>query len=412
MTRALSYFPKSGSSFLTRWGASVDWGLIVSIVLLSILGLYAVSLTSGAASERLELDEFHFISRQLLWVPLGLVGVVCVSFANQRQIRLFGLVLTLASICLMLWISMSGTEIKGAVRWLRLGGITVQPSEFLKPGLAVVLGAALAAWSEHRLPQPLAITSCLVIVSFALLIMQPDIGQSFLIAIMIAVQAYVAGISVSLLALFCVFLLAIACSVLAFFSLEHVRERITDFWNAGADPTSQISKSLNSIASGGFLGEGPGDGHYKYQLADSHTDFIFAVVAEEHGVLGGLILLIIYLGIAMRVLVRLREQSSLFIHVAGAGLLFQLVIQAWINMASTLNLIPTKGMTLPFVSYGGSSIISVSLTFGLLLSLTRRWADSITYPQEQLQTGQFEIDQSQTSTNSKDTTDALQKGKL
>ena len=277
----------------------------------------------------------------------------------------------LGALALLVLTLVAGTEIKGARRWISLPGMSLQPSEFLKPCLAVVCGWLLAEGKRSpRFPGLLIAFALIGIVAF-LLKKQPDIGMLAVIGAVFVAQVFVSGI-----ALFWVLLLGgmgVGAFALAYMLHGHVRSRIQRFLDPeGGGDNFQIRMSLEAFGNGGLLGRGPGEGRVKDVLPDAHADFVFPVAAEEFGLVACLVILGIFAFIVIRGLVRLLDERDTFVALAAAGLLTQFGLQAFINMASSLHLIPTKGMTLPFVSYGGSSVIALALGMGFLLALTRR----------------------------------------
>ena len=302
---------------------------------------------------------------------LALAGliVVLVSMLSPRDIRRLAITGCLLALALTAATMVIGMEIKGARRWISLPGMTIQPSEFLKPCFAVTAAWLLSEGKKSpRFPGLLlAIGICGLIL--LLLKSQPDIGMLTVVALVFLAQLYIAGLPLILVGV-AVSLIG-GGAVMAYTVLPHVRQRFDGFWKGEGDHY-QINTALEAFGNGGFAGRGAGEGHVKDILPDAHADFVFAVAGEEFGMLLCVIILAIFVFIVMRGLLRLLREQELFVVLSCSGLVTGFGLQAFVNMASTLGLIPTKGMTLPFISYGGSSVVAVGLSMGMLLALTRR----------------------------------------
>ncbi len=360
---------RTDNSILARWWWTVDHWSLAAIVLLAAVGAVMTLAASPAVAERLDLGTFHFATRQFVFLGLGLMIVVVVSLFSPKGVRRLALMLTGVSIVLMVAVLFMGPEIKGATRWLTLGGFSLQPSEFVKPGLAV-LAAWLFAQGKRDVEFPgLILATGLFFIVAALLLMQPDVGMTFVVAGVWGVQLFLAGLPVALVVgVAAVFLIG---AVGAYFTFGHVQSRIDRFLDPHAGESYQVMRSLDAFRNGGLTGRGPGEGRVKEVLPDAHTDFIFAVAGEEFGVLVCLIIVGLFAFIVLRGFARAMSDDRLFVLLAAAGLLAQFALQAMINLASTLHLMPPKGMTLPFVSYGGSSTLAIAFGLGMVLALTR-----------------------------------------
>jgi cell division protein FtsW len=334
-------------------------------------------------AERLGLSTFHFVSRQLVYLAPAVLVLVVVSFLSLRLVRRLALMLYAVGISLCLAALVFGPEIKGAHRWLFIGGVGLQPSEFVKPAF-VVLTAWAFSEGARRQDMPGALLGLLILpATIVPLILQPDFGQTMLVTLVWGTLFFVAGLHwFWVLGLGGAGLLGIGA---AYQFLPHVRGRIERFWHkvtedgssAGDGPKSlvdtyQADIAMDAFRNGGWLGTGPGEGIAKRRLPDSHTDFIFSVTAEEFGILACLALVIIFGFIVLRGLWLARRSEDSFCKLAITGLLTLFGLQAAINMAVNVQLIPAKGMTLPFVSYGGSSLVSLALAMGFLIALTRK----------------------------------------
>ena len=315
----------------------------------------------------INLPSKHFMVRQLLYVLPSLAAMITVSMLEPKPIRALSLVGLAGVIGLMIMAIVAGSEIKGATRWITLYGFNLQPSEFAKPLFAIVSAWLLTLWREGEDFPGWIYSTALLASLVTMLVLQPDIGMTAVIVLTWGFQMFLAGMPM----LFVIGAVAIAPLALyiAYLNLDHVTLRINKFFEGGS---WQVERARQSFAEGGLFGVGPGDGTVKLKLPDAHSDFIFAVAAEEYGAVACLVLLGIYGFIVMRGFARAMSNEGLFCLIAASSLVMQIGVQAAIHMASSVDLIPTKGMTLPFVSYGGSSLLASGLTMGLLLALTRR----------------------------------------
>ncbi|MGI9384293.1 MAG: putative lipid II flippase FtsW [Methyloligellaceae bacterium] len=361
---------RADRSLLSDWWFTIDRLLLSALLLLIIGGLVLSLAASPPVAARLGLDPFHFFKRHLL-----LAGPVCLilfaaSLLSPRQVRRFCLALCGVGLALMVATLFVGPEIKGATRWLQFAGLSLQSSELVKPGF-VVLSAWLFSESQQRSDVPcLQLAVALYVIFAGLLVLQPDFGQAFLVTMVWGGLFFMAGLPIVWVAILAG--LAVAGVTVAYLTVPHVADRINRFIDPGAGDTYQMDRALQSFIQGGWFGRGPGEGTVKQVLPDSHTDFIFAVAAEEYGLLACLLLVSLFAFIALRGLRYALGETDGFIRYAVAGLMMLFGLQALINMAVNVGLLPAKGMTLPFISYGGSSLISMALTLGMVLGLTRR----------------------------------------
>ncbi|MGC2855712.1 putative lipid II flippase FtsW [Novispirillum sp. DQ9] len=365
-------FTRTDTSVLGRWWWTVDRWLLAATVLLVVIGIILNMAAGPAAAERIGADPFHFVRRQMVFLPLAAMVLFGVSLLPPLWVRRIAVVGFIATIVMLVATLFGGTEIKGATRWLYIAGVSIQPSEFLKPTFAV-----MAAWmfAEGRLKKDFPgfrIAIALYVAVVALLLAQPDVGQTVVVTAMWATQFFLAGLSMFWVIL--VIALGLAGVVGAYFTFSHVQSRVDRFLNPESGDTYQIDTALAAFRDGGLFGRGPGEGRVKAQLPDAHTDFIFAVAGEEFGILLCLLLVGLFAFIVLRGMTRTQHEDNLFVVIATGGLLAQFGLQACINMASSLHMMPTKGMTLPFISYGGSSMLGLALGMGMVLALTRRRA--------------------------------------
>lgn len=365
----MSAFARSDISVLGRWWWTVDrWSLLV-IFALAAFGLLVAASASPSVAERLGLGSTYFLKRQAIFLFPALVIMFSISLMNMVQVRRFGLFIFAGSFTFLAVTPFIGMEVNGATRWISVAGFSFQPSEFIKPGFAI-----FAAWIfslsrlKDNIPGAKIIFGVYVLI-VVMMMAQPDLGQSIIITSIWFSQWFLAGLPISIM---CgLILLSAAFLIGAYICFPHVTSRIDRFIDPKIGDTYQIDKALEAFTNGGLFGAGPGEGIVKTRLPDAHTDFIFAVIGEEFGLIACLILVIAFAFIVLRGFFRVMRETDLFVMLAAAGLFVQFGIQALINMGSTVNLIPTKGMTLPFISYGGSSIFALAAAMGMALALTR-----------------------------------------
>tara|TARA_B100001093_G_scaffold388941_1_gene375113 strand:+ start:1157 stop:2332 length:1176 start_codon:yes stop_codon:yes gene_type:complete len=358
---------RTDRSLVGTWWWTVDKWLLAGALILMVLGALLVMAAGPAVANLINLPSQHFMVRQLLYIMPSLAVMITVSMLEPRPIRALSLVGLAGVIGLMIMAIVAGSEIKGATRWITLFGVNLQPSEFAKPLFAIVSAWLLTLWREGEDFPGWIYSTALLAGLVTILVLQPDIGMTAVIVLTWGFQMFLAGMPM----LFVIGAVAVAPLALyvAYLNLDHVTLRINKFFEGGS---WQVERARQSFAEGGIFGVGPGDGTVKLHLPDAHSDFIFAVAAEEYGALACLVLLGIYGFIVMRGFARALSDEGLFCLIAASSLVMQIGVQAAIHMASSVDLIPTKGMTLPFVSYGGSSLLASGLTMGLLLALTRR----------------------------------------
>ncbi len=360
---------RADNSTLGRWWWTVDRWTLGAIGVLIGFGYIMMLAATPAVAERIGSTRDMFILKQVVFLAAAGFLVVTVSLLSPRNIRRLAILGCIIALLMTLATMVMGVEIKGARRWISLPGMTIQPSEFLKPCFAVA-----AAWliSEGKrtpgfygMPAAFAVFGLIVL----LLKAQPDIGMLGVIVIVFLAQLYISGMHMVFVTIGIGLLGTAAVAVYTLF--PHVRSRVERFWEGTGD-NYQVTTALEAFGNGGLLGRGPGEGRVKDVLPDAHADFVFAVAGEEFGMLICLFILMIFAFIVLRGLLRLLREQDLFVVLSCTGLVTGFGLQAFINMASTLKLIPTKGMTLPFISYGGSSAMAVALGMGMLLALTRR----------------------------------------
>jgi len=351
------------------WWWTVDRLLLAAIGALMLGGIVLSLAASPPVAARLGLDAFYFVNRHVMYLVPAIAVMIVTSFMSPRTLRRVALLVFAASFVLVVATLFFGAEVKGARRWIVLFGINLQPSEFLKPAF-VILIAWLFAESGKKADVP-ANTLALVLLfgSTGVLVLQPDFGQTMLIALVWGALFFVAGMRF-------VWVLGLGGAALAglmgaYITIPHVARRIKRFLDPASGDTFQIDTAIESFMKGGWFGLGPGEGKVKRILPDSHADFVFAVAAEEFGIVLCLVLVSLFCFIVVRALTRAMNTDDAFARFAAAGLAILFGAQSAINMAVNLALVPAKGMTLPFISYGGSSMISLAYGMGMLLALTR-----------------------------------------
>jgi cell division protein FtsW len=357
-------------SLLGDWWWTVDRALLAALAALALAGLVFLMAGGPPVAERLGLSTFHFVNRQVAFLVPTAAILLVVSFMSLRHIRRLALFVYLVGMALIGLAFQFGPEIKGAHRWVMLGGMGVQPSEFVKPAFVIVAAWAFSEGARRR-DMPGALLAILLLpLTIVPLILQPDFGQTMLVTIVWCGLFFVAGLHwFWVMGLGGAGLIGI---VAAYEFLPHVRARIERFLDKSSGDTFQVDTAMDAFSKGGWLGRGPGEGTVKRILPDAHTDFIFAVTAEEFGVIVCIGLVALFAFIVLRGLTLAYRNEDTFCRLAVTGLVLMFGLQAAINMMVNVQLMPAKGMTLPFISYGGSSLFSLALGMGFLIALTRR----------------------------------------
>lgn len=357
-------------SALANWWWTIDRWILAAVGALMVLGLVLTMAASPPVAERLGLSTFHFVHRQVLYMIPAAAVLVGTSFLSPRQVRRIALVVFIVSMILIVLALLYGHEIKGSRRWI----FGIQPSEFLKPAFIILVAWAFSEGGRRRDVPANLLAGLLLVVTVVPLVLEPDFGQTLLVATVWAALFFIAGLHWFWVA--GIGGAGLGGALLAYKFVPHVRARILKFIDPGAGggiaDTFQVDTALDSFLSGGWFGKGPGEGTVKRILPDAHTDFIFAVTAEEFGVLACVLILSIFAFIVLRGLLASARNEDPFCRFAAAGLVMLFGIQSAINMAVNVHLIPAKGMTLPFISYGGSSLISLGLAIGFLIAVLRK----------------------------------------
>lgn len=363
-------FSREDRSRLAAWWFTVDHVLLIAILILIGSGLVFSLVASPAVALKKGFPAYYFVERQVLFSALGAAILLVLSFLTVRETRRVALGLLLLAIAGLVIVFFTGNEINGARRWLSIAGHSVQPSEFLKPAF-VVISAWLLGEARVRPEMPaLWLAIGLYVLVAAFLVLQPDVGQTLLLSIVWGALFFVSGQPVVYAAVIVV--LGLASIVGAYFVFPHVAARVDRFLDPAPGDNSQVDRALQSFTQGGFFGRGPGEGTIKTSLPDAHTDFIFAVIAEEYGVIACLAILMLFAFIVLRALYRAGQEPDLSLKLGIIGLALIFGLQALFNMGVNVGLVPAKGITLPYLSAGGSSTLAISMTLGMLLALTRR----------------------------------------
>jgi cell division protein FtsW len=359
---------RSDRGALARWWFTIDRPLISAILLLMAMGVLISMAASPPVAERIGLDTFHFFKSQLFYLAFAVVGLIALSFFEVTWVRRAGLFGFAAALALMVAALFFGPEIKGAHRWINVG-ISLQPSEFAKPCFVVAASWFLAEHTRRPDMPGHFIAYSFAAIFLLLLVMQPDFGQAALVVATTGAMLLLFGIP--WIVIFGLLALGVAAVLVSYMLVPHVASRIDRFLSPEAGDTFQTDTAMEAFRNGGLMGTGPGGGQAKLVLPDAHTDFTFSVVGEEFGLIACLAIMALFVFIVMRVLKRAKTEEDPFAALAMAGLVAMFGLQATINMGVNVALLPAKGMTLPFISYGGSSLLGTAIAMGFILALAR-----------------------------------------
>jgi cell division protein FtsW len=357
------------NNFIKKWWRSIDQRIIIALSILFAFSLMLVTTSGPAVANRIGLEENYFSSRQAFYLTAASFLIIFFSILDKKWLKRIAIAGFIGSVILLIALRFFGYEVKGAIRWINLFGFSMQPSEFTKPFFAVVSGWILSLkFEDHSFPS-FSICCILYAVVASLLIIQPDFGMLVMITAVLGVQFFISGMP--LIWIFLVLLLGSFGVMGAYLYLPHVTKRINNFLDPDSTENYQVSKSIAAFEHGGLYGKGPCEGAVKQILPDSHTDFIFAVAGEEFGAIICFFVIMIFAYIVIRSLIRVLNEEDKFVQIASIGIISQFGLQSIINIGVTLNLLPTKGMTLPFISYGGCSTFAVAIAVGILLGFTK-----------------------------------------
>jgi cell division protein FtsW len=367
-------YGRSDTSAMGRWFWEIDKVLLLLVTVLIAIGLIAVAAASPAAGQRysggnVRFSELYYFWRQLVWIAVGVPVMIGISMMPKDRVRRFSLIGAAIFFTMLIFVPIVGPEHNGARRWLEFGLGQVQPSEFLKPFFVVAMAWLLSLKNTDKSLPVFPISAGVVGLIAVLLMKQPDFGSTIIFCSVWVAMLALAGVSLRMLGILAA--CAVVGVILAYFFYPVATVRIDGFLFGEGD-NFQVENALRTITAGGLFGMGPGGGTRKFGLPEPHTDYIFSVIGEEFGLIACLAIAFLYLAIVARVLIKLLDEDNSFSILAAAGLAIEFGLQALINMMVNVQLAPSKGMTLPFISYGGSSMLALSIGMGLLLAFTRR----------------------------------------
>ena len=355
---------------IAKWWWTVDRQMVIGVMVLLGMGFFAAFAASPAVAQHIGKSTYYFANKQLVFLVLAAFVFLAVSMLDAIWIRRLAVLMLVGAIGGVVVTLFAGVTVKGASRWLHIFGVSIQPSEMLKPAFVVVVAWLLARQRARFKAHDIWYALALLIGCCLLLAMQPDFGQTILLALVWMCLFYLAGGSLKLIA--GLSSVGLAAGLYVYSAYPYFRSRIERFLDPSTGDTYQVDKAMDAIRSGGITGVGPGDGQVKSILPDAHADYVFAVAAEEGGLLMGGFIILTFAFLVWRALWALREENEHWVQLASAGLICLFGLQAIINLGVNLNLIPSKGMTLPFISYGGSSLLASAITMGMLVGLMRR----------------------------------------
>ncbi len=361
-------FSRNSRSVFANWWWTVDKALLVMFAMIIIFGAFLTFSASPSVANRIGYGSFHFVKKQLLFLPLAVSGMLFLSMLSLRNIRRIAVCGYALIMLLMLFTLFFGVENKGATRWIYILGFQLQPSEFVKPLFVMVSALLFEAGKKYQDFPGKSLSVILYFLTSVLLLAQPDIGMFVVVSAIWCFQLFLAGLPMMFVWMLVGAGVAAAAGIYAFF--PHAQARILQLFSS--ELSYQVKKAMAAFENGGLFGVGPGEGVAKLHIPDAHTDFIFAVAAEEYGMIFCLLIVGLFAAIVIRTMLLSCKENNLFIILASAGLVASFGLQAIINMASTLHIAPTKGMALPFISYGGSALFATAVGMGMLLAITRK----------------------------------------
>lgn len=365
----MSFLSTFKKNILTEF-RSLDRGILCAAFVLMFFGLFLTLAAGPAVAERRHYEWSYFVYKHLIFIPIGCVVLISMALFSVKTARRLAFLTFVGAIAGMIAVLLFGTNFQGASRWISIAGISVQPSEFAKPSFAVVIGWFLARGKLMQQSHGGLWAWGTYLILVLLLALQPDLGMILTVTAIFGIELFLSGLPKWIIA--CLGIGAVSIIPTAYFVFDHVRTRIDTFLHPTDANAYQVRKSMETLKNAGLFGKGPGEGIVKYELPDAHTDFIMAVAAEEFGFILSSVIILTFIYILYKGSRLVRQNNNYFVQLATAGLLTQIAFQAIVNLGSTLNLLPTKGMTLPFISYGGSSLVSIAFSFGLILALTKQ----------------------------------------
>lgn len=374
---AENFFDRKYLNPLKKWWIDIDKVNFLLIIVIIIFGLMMTASSSPAVAKKISAEKLFFVKKQIIFVFIAIFAITVISFLNKQQVKIAAIFGILVAIGLLLLVLMFGSEAKGAKRWIMILGFNLQPSEFAKIFFVIFNAFLLQKLQDQKWFIKYGFSAALYLTIVVLVILQPDFGMTLMFTLLWVTQLFIFGLPLSIMGLFACF--GIIGGVGAYAVFPHVEDRISKFLDSD-NKNYQVERSIDAYIHGGFFGTGPGNGLVKKYIPDAHTDFIFGVVAEEFGVISCILIMLVFLLIITRVIKRVIAEEDLFSRLAVIGLITQFSLQTLVNIGVSVGMLPTKGMTLPFISYGGSSIIAMSIGFGIILSLTKKkYSDKINY---------------------------------
>jgi cell division protein FtsW len=362
-------FDRRYLNIFKKWWIDIDKINFLIVLGIIIFGLMMTATSSPAIAKKINVDKFFFLKKQMIFACIALVLLVGISFLDQQKIKVFASIALIATIILLIMVLFFGSEAKGAKRWISILGFTLQPSEFAKTFFIICNAFILQRLHFTDWKQKYGISIALYFVIVCLLLLQPDFGMTLTLTVLWVAQLFAYGLPLQFICAIAV--LGVFGGIGAYLVFPHVEDRINKFLDSG-EKNYQAERSIDAFVNGSFFGTGPGNGVVKKFIPDAHTDFIFAVVGEEYGIISCAILVIIFAYLITRIIKRALDEEDMFVYLSLCGLMMQFTMQVVVNIGVSLKLLPTKGMTLPFISYGGSSMMSMAICFGLILAFTKR----------------------------------------
>ncbi|MBU6339506.1 MAG: putative lipid II flippase FtsW [Rickettsiales bacterium] len=362
-------FDRRHLSFFKRWWLDIDKINFLIVLAIMFFGLMMTASSSPAITNRIGVEKFFFLKKQIIFAIIAIFILISISFLDQDRIKLFSFLGLVFMIFMMVLVLFFGAEAKGAKRWISFAGFTLQPSEFAKAFFVIFNAYILQKYNGEHWYIRYGGSFLLFLIIAVLLLLQPDFGMTITFAALWLAQIFLYGLPLMLIV--ALGFMAVMLGVGAYVVFPHVENRINRFLDADGK-NYQVERSLDAFVNGSFFGTGPGNGVVKEYIPDAHTDFVFAVVAEEYGIFACTFLIIVFAYLITRIVKRTYSENNLFVYLALCGLIMQFTMQSIVNIGVSMKLLPTKGMTLPFISYGGSSMLSTAICFGLILAFTRR----------------------------------------
>ncbi len=362
-------FDRRYLNLIKKWWIDIDKVNFLLVLGIIIFGLMMTATSSPAVSKRIGVEKFFFLKKQMIFAFIAVFLLVIISFLDQEKIKLFCLAGFVVSILLLVAVLIFGSEAKGAKRWINILGFSLQPSEFAKTFFIIMNAFILNRLHLEKWQLKYGFSVALYLPIVCLLILQPDFGMTLTFTVLWVAQIFVYGLP--LLFISAIAVASIFGGIGAYIVFPHVEDRINKFLDSG-EKNYQAERSIDGFVNGSFFGTGPGNGVVKNFVPDAHTDFIFSVIGEEYGIASCIILMVIFAYLITRIVKRALDEEDMFVYLALCGLMMQFTMQVIVNIGVSLKLLPTKGMTLPFISYGGSSMISMAICFGLILAFTKR----------------------------------------